>query len=89
MERLAAEDPVDVDEPPEATIRRLREAGWSSSAAEALLALPRAGPGRRERRAEPGETVRVPHGRWAAKPLHMTGFGAHPLEQADRVEVAP
>jgi plasmid stability protein len=27
MERLAAEEPVDVDEPPEATIRRLREAG--------------------------------------------------------------
>jgi antitoxin FitA len=27
MERLAAEEPVDVDEPPEVTIRRLREAG--------------------------------------------------------------
>jgi antitoxin FitA len=27
MDRLATEDPVDVDEPPEATIRRLREAG--------------------------------------------------------------
>ena len=27
MERLAAEDPVDVDEPPEATIRRHRETG--------------------------------------------------------------
>jgi plasmid stability protein len=27
MERLAVEEPVDVDEPPEVTIRRLREAG--------------------------------------------------------------
>jgi plasmid stability protein len=27
MDRLATEDPVDVDESPEATIRRLREAG--------------------------------------------------------------
>jgi antitoxin FitA len=27
MERLAAEEPVEVDEPPEMTIRRLREAG--------------------------------------------------------------
>jgi antitoxin FitA len=27
MGRLAAEEPVDVDEPPEVTIRRLREAG--------------------------------------------------------------
>lgn len=27
MERLAAEDPVEVDEPPEVTIRRLRETG--------------------------------------------------------------
>jgi plasmid stability protein len=27
MERLAAEEPVEVDEPPEITIRRFREAG--------------------------------------------------------------
>jgi antitoxin FitA len=27
MERLAAEEPVEVDEPPEVTIRRVREAG--------------------------------------------------------------
>jgi plasmid stability protein len=27
MERLAVEEPVDIDEPPEVTIRRLREAG--------------------------------------------------------------
>ena len=27
MERLAAEEPVEVDEPPEETIRRLRDAG--------------------------------------------------------------
>jgi antitoxin FitA len=27
VERLASEEPVDVDEPPEVTIRRLREAG--------------------------------------------------------------
>jgi plasmid stability protein len=27
MERLAVEEPVDVDEPPEVTIRRLRETG--------------------------------------------------------------
>jgi len=27
MERLATEDPVEVDEPPEVTIRRLRETG--------------------------------------------------------------
>lgn len=27
MERLAVEEPVEIDEPPEVTIRRLREAG--------------------------------------------------------------
>jgi plasmid stability protein len=27
MERLAVEEPVEIDEPPEATIRRIREAG--------------------------------------------------------------